>query len=167
MIPGGAFGRISDALNDPVTQEQAHKAIERELYKRELAETRWALYHLNFPQNARGFGPWANEQISYSEARKGSILGLGFVDNPFDQTEAERRALLARDQNRIRAQVRDAFNSGQTFDQIRDALNGNDAALIPRDLATHYGVAGQVSQAAAFAANPPSLLSIVTGGLFK
>lgn len=122
------------------TQEQLDKEEAREAYKRELRETSWAAYHLNFPQNARGFGPWANEQISFSEARRGSLLGYGFFDNPLNQTEAEQRAERAKTANRIRTQARDAFNSGQTYDQIAHALSQNTLDLVPEDLRKHYQI---------------------------
>lgn len=89
---------------------------------------------MNFPQNTRGFGPWANEQISYSEARKGSLFGLGFVDNPVTQTDAETRVQIARLHNAVRAAIRDAFNKGATREAIASSLSGN----LPEDIRKHY-----------------------------
>ena len=133
----------------------------------ELAETRWALYHLNFPENARGFGPWANEQISFSEKRGGSLLGLGFIDNPLNETEAEKRAVRAKTENQFRRNVRDAFNAGQTVGQIKSGAGNWDEA--PRDLQVHYGLGSTpIEQAAALRAKlPQTLLELLSGGLLR
>ena len=117
-------------------EQRKREARERAIF--EARETAWAAYHLNFPYNTRGFGPWANEQQSYSEKRQGSILGFGFIDNPLNQTEAERRSLIARDQNRVRLLVRDAFNAGESYEQLKNRL-ASDAAS-PDDLRRHYGL---------------------------
>ena len=133
VLKGQEAGAAVAVEPDSAKREAAEK---RKAYQAELRETAWAAYHLNFPENTRGFGPWANEQISWSEARKGSIFGLGIIDNPFNQTEAERRAQEARGWNQFRRNVRDAFNAGQTVDQIKSgAGNWNEA---PADLRKHY-----------------------------
>lgn len=113
----------------------------RALVGRELKEQAWAAYHLNFPYNKRGFGPWENEQISYSDKRGGSILGLGLIDNPFSETDAERAVKLAQRRNDVRMIVREKFNRGLSFEEIRFGLEGvPNRADVPQDLAEHYGV---------------------------
>ena len=148
-------------------EEKARREAARKAYLMELAETRWALYHLNFPENARGFGPWANEQISFSEKRGGSLLGFGFIDNPLNETEAERRAQEARGWNQFRRNVRDAFNAGQTVAQIKSGAGNWDEA--PRDLQVHYGLGSTlVEQAAAAQAKlPKTVLEFLSGGLLR
>ena len=168
-LPGDtpAIRAERERLAREAAEEKARREAARKAYLMELAETRWALYHLNFPENTRGFGPWANEQISFSEARKGSILGFGFVDNPLNETEAERRAHLARQHNLFRRNVRDAFNGGQTVDRIKSGAGNWDEA--PRDLQVHYGLGSTpIEQAAALRAKlPQTLLELLSGGLLR
>lgn len=171
MSPG-AFQRIQEqASTVPPSGDKAELAAEverkrlaREAYKAELRETAWAAYHLNFPENTRGFGPWANEQISFSEKRGGSLLGFGFIDNPLNETEAEVRAARAKTENRFRRNVRDAFNAGQTVDQIKSGAGSWDEA--PRDLQRHYGL-GKTQAEQAAAKLPQNWIELLTGGLFR
>ena len=168
-LPGDtpAIRAERERLAREAAEEKARREAARKAYLMELAETRWALYHLNFPENARGFGPWANEQISFSEKRGGSLLGLGFIDNPLNETEAEKRAVRAKTENQFRRNVRDAFNAGQTVGQIKSGAGNWDEA--PRDLQVHYGLGSTpIEQAAALRAKlPQTLLELLSGGLFR
>ena len=96
----------------------------------EAKEQAWAAYHLNWPQRLPG-GPWVSEAMTWKE----SIDGIA---SPFKDTPAEERLKLARHQNIVRAQARDAFNAGATWEAIRASLARDDPAFVPRDLKEHY-----------------------------
>ena len=68
----------------------------------------------------------------------GQRVWLGVIDNPFGRTEAEERLSLARHRNIVRAQARDSFNGGATWDTIAASLKADNPAYIPEDLRQHY-----------------------------
>lgn len=156
-------------MSGPLFQPLANSfggPAQRDLLVHEAREQAWATYHLNFPENARGFGPWENEQISYSDKRAGSIFGLGIVDNPFSQSEAERLSKLAHSRNETRAAVREAFNNGATWDALHDLLSGKDASTVARDLGEHYRVSW-TSPAQAAAVTPSETPAQQAGGVLS
>ena len=92
---------------------------------------------MNWPRWLPG-GPWASESLTRAEAKQGSVFGWGVIDNPFGRTEAEERLSLARHRNIVRAQARDSFNGGATWDTIAASLKADNPAYIPEDLRQHY-----------------------------
>jgi hypothetical protein len=131
---GGKPGQpAADQAARDTEKARLDKAQARAAYIAELQETRWAAWHLNFPENRSGIGPWASEHMGVGDKLAG-------WSTPFSDTEAEKRVKTAQGQNGVRRQVRDAFNAGQTWEQIRAILSAANPDTRPRDLDIHYGV---------------------------
>ena len=112
----------------------------------EAREVVWARYHLLFPENGVGLGPWANEHQGYNERKGGSFFGFGLINNPFSESEGDRRVESAKLQNAVRRQVRQLYLDGKSREEIAAQIPHSDNPFaqsildraVPLDLWRHY-----------------------------